>query len=65
MKKVRITSWPSGEMAMFDDFTSNTGSLHLRINPGVVEVKDGNIVLAVYANIPVVARNMDRWKETS
>ncbi len=61
MNKVHVTFWPPNGTVIHSDveFTSETGSLHFRIEPGVIEVKDGNVVLAAYANIPVVALNMD------
>ncbi len=59
MNKVRVTCWPPGGTVMETFFTSEKDSLHLRISLGVVEVKDGNIVLAVYANMPIRASNMD------
>ncbi len=59
MKKVRVTfGWPDGTTRT-STFTSEEDSLHFRINSGVIEVMAGNIVVSVYANMPVRAQNMD------
>ena len=55
MKTVRVRRWPPGapEAGIPGTFLSEKDALSIRAEPNAIRVMDGNIVLAVFANMPV------------